>query len=74
MRGEIPVTLPPNTTGNEAYTSCFYAFNLNGLVAGRQRRSSWSSSAPKHGRKLLGWNEPGIESRFCRSASSGWDT
>jgi hypothetical protein len=35
VRGEIPVTLPPNTTGKEAYTSCFYAFNLNGLaVAG----------------------------------------
>ena len=32
MRGEIPVTLPPNTMGNEAYTTCFYAFNLNGLV------------------------------------------
>jgi hypothetical protein len=35
VRGEIPVTLPPNTTGSEAYTTCFYAFNLNGLaVAG----------------------------------------
>ncbi len=35
MRGEIPVTLTPNTFGNEAYTTCFYAFNLNGLtVAG----------------------------------------
>jgi hypothetical protein len=32
VRGEIPLTLPPNTTGNEAYTTCFYAFNLNGLV------------------------------------------
>ena len=32
VRGEIPVTLPPNTMGNEAYTTCFYAFNLNGLV------------------------------------------
>ena len=32
MRGQIPVTLPPNTTGNEAYTACFYAFNFNGLV------------------------------------------
>ena len=36
VRGEIPVMLPPNTTGKEAYTTCFYAFNLNGLaVAGR---------------------------------------
>ena len=36
VRGEIPLTLPLNTTGNEAYTACFYAFNLNGLVvAGR---------------------------------------
>jgi hypothetical protein len=35
VHGEIPVTLPPNTTGSEAYTTCFYAFNLNGLaVAG----------------------------------------
>jgi hypothetical protein len=35
VRGEIPVTLPPNTTGSEAYTTCFYAFTLNGLaVAG----------------------------------------
>jgi hypothetical protein len=32
VRGEIPVTLTPNTMGNEAYTACFYAFNLNGLV------------------------------------------
>ncbi len=32
VRGEIPVTLPPNTMGNEAYTACFYAFNLNGLM------------------------------------------
>ena len=32
VRGEIPLTLPPNLTGNEAYTTCFYAFNLNGLV------------------------------------------
>jgi hypothetical protein len=32
VRGEIPLTLPPNTAGNEAYTTCFYAFNLNGLV------------------------------------------
>jgi hypothetical protein len=32
VRGEIPLTLPPNTTGNEAYTTCYYAFNLNGLV------------------------------------------
>ena len=34
VRGEIPVTLSPNTTGNEAYTACFYAFNLNGLLLG----------------------------------------
>jgi hypothetical protein len=34
VRGEIPVTLPPNATGNEAYTTCFYAFNLNGLLVG----------------------------------------
>jgi hypothetical protein len=34
VRGEIPVTLSPNTTGNEAYTTCFYAFNLNGLLLG----------------------------------------
>ena len=32
VRGEIPVTLPPNATGSEAYTTCFYAFNLNGLA------------------------------------------
>lgn len=32
VRGEIPVTLPPNTTGDEAYTACFYAFTSNGLV------------------------------------------
>ena len=34
VRGEIPVTLPPNTMGNEAYTTCFYAFTLNGLALG----------------------------------------
>jgi hypothetical protein len=34
VRGEIPVTLPPNTLGNEAYTTCYYAFTLNGLLIG----------------------------------------
>jgi hypothetical protein len=32
VRGEIPVFLPPNTLGDEAYTACFYAFTFNGLV------------------------------------------
>jgi len=32
VRGEIPVFLPPNTMGDEAYTACFYAFSFNGLV------------------------------------------
>jgi hypothetical protein len=32
VRGQIPVILPPNTMGDEAYTACFYAFNFNGLV------------------------------------------
>jgi hypothetical protein len=32
MRGELPVALPPNTMGDEAYTACFYALNFNGLV------------------------------------------
>ena len=32
VRGEIPVFLPPNTTGDEAYTTCFYAITYNGLV------------------------------------------
>ncbi len=32
VRGEIPVFLPPNTMGDEAYTTCFYAFSFNGLV------------------------------------------
>ena len=32
VRGEIPITLPPNTTGSEAYTTCFYAFTANGLA------------------------------------------
>jgi hypothetical protein len=32
VRGEIPVSLPPNTTGDEAYTTCFYALGFNGLV------------------------------------------
>jgi hypothetical protein len=31
VRGKLPVFLPPNTMGDEAYTACFYAFNLNGL-------------------------------------------
>jgi hypothetical protein len=37
VRGEIPVTLPPNTTGKEAYTTCFYAFTINGLLLGGTR-------------------------------------
>ncbi len=32
VRGEIPVTLPPNTLGREAYTTCYYAFTMNGLL------------------------------------------
>jgi hypothetical protein len=32
VRGQIPVVLPPNTMGGEAYTTCFYAFTFNGLV------------------------------------------
>jgi hypothetical protein len=31
VRGKLPVFLPPNTMGDEAYTACFYAFNGNGL-------------------------------------------
>ena len=37
VRGEIPVILPPNTTGDEAYTACFYAFNLSTGWPRRQR-------------------------------------
>jgi hypothetical protein len=32
VRGTIPVSLPPNTSGGEAYTTCFYALSFNGLV------------------------------------------
>ncbi len=32
VRGTMPVFLPPNTMGEEAYTTCFIAFNYNGLV------------------------------------------
>jgi hypothetical protein len=32
VRGTIPVYLPPNTMGDEAYTTCFVAFTYNGLV------------------------------------------
>jgi hypothetical protein len=36
VRGQIPVTLPPNTLGDEAYTTCYFALTLNGLLlAGR---------------------------------------
>ena len=31
VRGNIAVSVPPNTMGDEAYTACFYAFNFNGL-------------------------------------------
>jgi len=31
VHGKLPVFLPPNTMGDEAYTTCYYAFNLNGL-------------------------------------------
>jgi hypothetical protein len=36
VRGEIPVLLPPNTMGDEAYTTCYYAFNFNGLTLAGQ--------------------------------------
>jgi hypothetical protein len=32
VSGQIPVTLPPNTVGDEAYTTCYYAFTFNGLL------------------------------------------
>ena len=31
MRGQIAVSLPPNSMGDEAFTTCFYAFSFNGL-------------------------------------------
>ena len=31
VQGKISVYLPPNTTGDEAYTACYYAFSFNGL-------------------------------------------
>ncbi len=34
VRGNVPVFLPPNTLGDEAYTTCFSAFTYNGLVLG----------------------------------------
>jgi hypothetical protein len=34
VRGPIPVNLPPNTIGDEAYTTCYYAFTFNGLLLG----------------------------------------
>jgi hypothetical protein len=36
VRGEIPVELPLNATGDEAYTTCYYAFNFNGLTLAGQ--------------------------------------
>jgi hypothetical protein len=36
VRGEIPVILAPSTTGDEAYTTCYYAFNFNGLALAGQ--------------------------------------
>ncbi len=36
VRGDMRVTLTPNTTGDEAYASCFFAITYNGLaLAGR---------------------------------------
>jgi len=32
VRGTMPIDLPPNTMGDEAYTTCFVAFTYNGLV------------------------------------------
>jgi hypothetical protein len=32
VRGPIPIYLPPNTLGDEGYTTCFVAFTYNGLV------------------------------------------
>jgi hypothetical protein len=63
VRGEIPVTLPLNATGREAYTTCFHAFNLNGLaVAGSGDsliliRPETRPEAPKLDRK---WNREQI--------------
>jgi hypothetical protein len=36
VHGVIPVSIPPNTTGDEAYTTCYYAFNFNGLTLAGQ--------------------------------------
>jgi hypothetical protein len=31
VQGNLPVFLPPNAMGDEAYTACYYAINFNGL-------------------------------------------
>jgi hypothetical protein len=31
VQGKMSILLAPNTTGDEAYTACFYAFSFNGL-------------------------------------------
>jgi hypothetical protein len=37
VRGTIPIYLPPNTMGDEAYSACFVALTYNGLVLSAKR-------------------------------------
>jgi len=59
VRGEIPVFLPPNTMGDEAYTTCFYAITFNGLVlagSGGELVLVRPETRPKLARPERPWN------------------
>jgi len=63
VRGEIPVLLPPNTMGDEAYTTCFYAMTFNGLVlaaSGDELELVRPETRPKAPRPERLWNRDQI--------------
>ncbi len=63
VRGEIPVTLPPNTLGDEAYTACFDALTFNGLVlagTGDELVLVRTETQPKLPRPKRPWNRDQI--------------
>jgi hypothetical protein len=48
VQGKISINLPPNTMGDEAYTTCYYAFSFNGLGLLGTRNDLKLVQAEKH--------------------------
>ena len=74
VRGEIPLTLPPNTMGNEAYTDVLLCVQSQRTGRGRQRRSAASSSGPNPGPTSRVLERTWNREQVLPIRSSGWAT